>query len=184
MGAFGLIGKSMVLGALPQLKQSCPIGSQLDLPLTWLERVLSATYGRPGLIPRWLSNSVLVSSMVDDESFDTQAEASPTRAESSPRKVAFFIKAVELYEVLDDILTSFYLVPISSDEFESKLGKVLELDGQLQNWRGSLPGYLLDRAANSDGILQRQAITLRIRLVPSPFFYSRCSSRSSGIISY
>jgi hypothetical protein len=48
------------------------------------------------------------------------------------------------------------------------LGKVLEMDGQLQRWRRSLPEHLSDSAANGDAILQRQAITLRIRLVPSP----------------
>ncbi|KAH8427345.1 fungal specific transcription factor domain-containing protein [Aspergillus melleus] len=131
----------------------------------WLDRVLSATLGRPGMIPKWLFNSIPFPSMIDDEFFETQPEGSEKRPDGKPCILAFAGKAFELYQILDDILLEIYLTPNKEAGLETKLPNVLEIDRRIHSWRQSLPNYLkFDSAANDDGsIMHRQATVLRIR---------------------
>ncbi|KNG91010.1 hypothetical protein ANOM_000780, partial [Aspergillus nomiae NRRL 13137] len=130
----------------------------------WLDRVLSSTLGRPGMIPKWLFNSISLPSMIDDEFFETQTIGSPCRPDGRPCKVAFFVKALQLYQILDEILVDLYLNNAKDEGIESKLMRILQIDGKLQAWNKSLPEYLHPRhAAEDDEILKRQAIVLRVR---------------------
>ncbi|PYI01192.1 hypothetical protein BO78DRAFT_391298 [Aspergillus sclerotiicarbonarius CBS 121057] len=131
----------------------------------WLDRVLSATLGRPGMIPKWLFTSVPLPSMIDDEFFDTQADGSDTRPDGKPCILAFSVKAFELYLILDDILVEIYLNSNHDIDVNSKLTSTLEIDSKIQAWKGSLPNHLqyTPSARNDGSIVHRQATILRIR---------------------
>ncbi|KAE8135062.1 fungal-specific transcription factor domain-containing protein [Aspergillus pseudotamarii] len=130
----------------------------------WLDRVLSSTLGRPGMIPKWLFNSIPLPSMIDDEFFETQTTGSPFRPDGRPCRMAFVVKAMELYQILDEILVDLYLKTSKDEDIESKLMRILQIDSNLQAWKKSLPEFLHPRAnAEADAILKRQAIVLRVR---------------------
>ncbi|KAE8360842.1 fungal-specific transcription factor domain-containing protein [Aspergillus caelatus] len=130
----------------------------------WLDRVLSATFGRPGMIPNWLFSSVPLPSMIDDEFFEAQTEGSERRPDGQPCIMAFLGKAIELYRILDDVLVELYLTCSPREEgIESKLPHILEIDSRIQSWSKSLPGHLqIHTAATGNTILDRQATVLRI----------------------
>ncbi|KAE8380435.1 fungal-specific transcription factor domain-containing protein [Aspergillus bertholletiae] len=131
----------------------------------WLDRVLSATLGRPGMIPKWLFNSVPLPSMIDDEFFETQTEGSILRPDGRPCIMAFTVKAMEFYQILDDILVTLYLKPDKDERFESKLTHILEIDARIQDWNKSLPDHLRAQSVTPrNGILGKQATVLRLRL--------------------
>ncbi|GAT24927.1 C6 transcription factor [Aspergillus luchuensis] len=78
--------------------------------------VLSSTLGRPGMIPKWLFNSVPLPSMIDDEFFETQDIGSPIRPDGQPCIMAGAVKAMELYQILDEVLVDLYLNPNDSED--------------------------------------------------------------------
>ncbi|KAB8207172.1 fungal-specific transcription factor domain-containing protein [Aspergillus parasiticus] len=134
----------------------------------WLDRVLSATFGRPGMIPKWLFNSIPLPSMIDDEFFGTQTEGSASRPDGRPCILAFAVKAFEFYQILDDILINIYLTSTRQDEFETKLTHIFEIDGKIHGWKQSLPGHLqYPPNGNGDATVNRQMIVLRIRYLHS-----------------
>ncbi|OGM48376.1 hypothetical protein ABOM_003368 [Aspergillus bombycis] len=146
----------------------------------WLDRVLSSTLGRPGMIPKWLFNSIPLPSMIDDEFLDAQTIGSPFRPDGRPCKMAFFVKALELYQILDEILVDLYLKNAKDEGIESKLIRILQIDGKLQAWNKALPEHLHPRhAAEGDEILKRQAIVLRVR-----FLHARILLFRQTVISY
>lgn len=127
---------------------------------------MSATLGRPGMIPKWLFNSVPLPSMIDDEFIYTQTIESDVRPDGGPCLLAFSVKAFELYQILDDVLTEVYLTSMRDEDFENKLTHLLAIDGKLQAWKESLPSHLqYPPNANLDPIVDRQVTVLRIRLV-------------------
>lgn len=80
--------------------------------------------------------------------------------------MAFIVKAMELYRILEDILIHLYLSPPKGEQQETRLTHILELDGRIQRWRASLPQHLQSHSASGeDPVLQRQAVVLRVRLV-------------------
>ncbi|PLB43207.1 hypothetical protein P170DRAFT_481154 [Aspergillus steynii IBT 23096] len=102
--------------------------------------------------------------MIDDEFFETQTQGSPLRPDGKPCRVAFIVKAMNLYQILDETLVDLYLKSARSEDIESTLTRILEINGNLQAWNKSLPGHLqLQHAAEDDEVLQRQAIVLRVR---------------------
>lgn len=102
--------------------------------------------------------------MIDDEFFEKQDEGSPIRPDRKPCIMAFIVKAMELYRILDDILINLYLTPPGIEQQEMRLTHILELDGRIQDWRKSLPLHLQhDPAPENDPLLRRQAMVLRIR---------------------
>ncbi|KAB8225696.1 fungal-specific transcription factor domain-containing protein [Aspergillus novoparasiticus] len=132
----------------------------------WLNCVLSATFGRPGMIQKWLFHSTPLPSMIDDEFFDAQEQGSEIRPDGRPCTIAFTVKAIELYQILDDLLVYLYLTPPRNEQQETRLTHILELDGRIQRWRSSLPQHLRNQSApGGDAVLQRQAIVLRIRFL-------------------
>ncbi|KAE8381341.1 fungal-specific transcription factor domain-containing protein [Aspergillus bertholletiae] len=133
----------------------------------WLDRVLSATFGRPGMIPKWLFSLVPLPSMIDDEFFEAQTEGSERRPDGQPCIMAFLRKAIELYRILDDVLVELYLTCSPREEgIESKLPHILEIDSRVQSWSKSLPSHLqMQTAATGNTIVDRQATVLRIHLL-------------------
>ncbi|PYH87115.1 hypothetical protein BO82DRAFT_349623 [Aspergillus uvarum CBS 121591] len=132
----------------------------------WLDRVMSATLGRPGMIPSWLFNSVSLPAMIDDEFIDTQATSSALRPDGKPCILAFAVKAFELYQLFDKILQKIYLGPNGGEDYENKLIPILEFDREIQAWEDSLPVHLRYHSSMTrDALTDRQAIVLRIRLL-------------------
>ncbi|KAE8421008.1 fungal-specific transcription factor domain-containing protein [Aspergillus pseudocaelatus] len=130
----------------------------------WLDRVLSATFGRPVMIPKWLFNSVPLPSMINNQFFGTQTEGSVLRPDGRPCVMAFAVKAMEFYQIVDDILVNLYLNSTKDDRCEGKLTHILAIDARIQTWNKSLPDHLRTQSvALSNSIFDKQAIVLRIR---------------------
>lgn len=87
--------------------------------------------------------------------------------------MAFTVKAVELYQILDDVLVGLYLTSTREEELESKLTHILEIDGKIKAWKRFLPDHLqIQSTGKGDAISDRQATDLWIRLVGQPFILS------------
>lgn len=118
------------------------------------------------MIQKWLIYSIPLPSMIDDEFFEKQDKGSPIRPDGKPCIIAFIVKGMELYRILDDILVNLYLTPPGIEQQETRLTHILELDGCIQRWRTSLPLHLQNGSGpDNDPVLRRQALVLRIRLV-------------------
>lgn len=121
------------------------------------------------MIPKWLFDTIPLPSMIDDELLETQEKGSPLRPDGRPCKLAFSVKAMELYQILDDILLDFYLRSARSEDtrnegVEKMLIRILEIDSKLQAWNKSLPEYLqTQNLSEEDDVLKRQSIVLKVR---------------------
>ncbi|CAH0046875.1 unnamed protein product [Clonostachys solani] len=132
----------------------------------WLDCVLSATFGRPGLIAGFLSESVPLPSMVDDEDLNGDSGTLSGCSNDSHLRITFFVEAIKLYRILGEVLARLYLISMRNDKFQSNLVQIVEIDGQLQSWQESLPKHLRDHSiAENDAVLKRQSIVLRIRFL-------------------
>lgn len=126
------------------------------------------TFGRPSMIANWLSNAVPLPLMIDDYFLDTQTEGSATRPDGGATEVAFFVKSLELYRIINDSLLELYMRPGEGETQDKEfLVSVLQLDSRLTQWARSIPNHLchLPGEAKADFILQRQRIVLRARWV-------------------
>ncbi|KAL4737931.1 hypothetical protein BDV11DRAFT_206398 [Aspergillus similis] len=117
----------------------------------WLDRVLSSTLGRPGMIPKWLFNSVPLPSMMTN---------------GQPCIMAGAVKALELYQILDEVLVDLYLKSSDPEDTERRLMQILEIDSKPQIWNRSLPEHLqFITTAKRDFLMERQATVLRARFL-------------------
>lgn len=126
------------------------------------------TFGRPSMIARWLPNTVQVPmpSMIDDEFFGSQTEPSDIRPDGQPAIVAFFIKTIELYDIVNDILLDLYQGSTDAASKEMHyLTAALQFDDRLLRWARSLPEHLHYPPPNHDSSLvyERQRIVLHAR---------------------
>ena len=126
------------------------------------------TFGRPSMIARWLPENVTVPlpSMIDDEFLDSQAESAATRPDGRPTILAFFIKSLELYDIVNDILLELYQGSADTTSKETHhLVAVLQFDDRLLAWLKSLPAHL--QYENHDPkealVYERSRIVLRAR---------------------
>ncbi|KAE8380074.1 fungal-specific transcription factor domain-containing protein [Aspergillus bertholletiae] len=127
-----------------------------------LDRVLSMTFGRPGMIPKWLSDSTPLPAMIDDEFLDSQTDSSAIRPDSQPAIMAFTVKTLELYEIMNDTLVELYMKTGERGDRVRELTRILELDERLQTWKKSLPSQLQD-CSTDHPIFQRQASITHLR---------------------
>ncbi|EWZ80000.1 hypothetical protein FOWG_15871 [Fusarium oxysporum f. sp. lycopersici MN25] len=128
--------------------------------------VLSMTFGRPSMIADWLSKAVPLPSMIDDDFLDTQIKPSAVRPDGRTTEVAFFIKSLELYSIVNDALRRLYMGPMeTSGKSDETLTSVLQLDSRLTKWARSIPEQLscTFKPDDEDFIFQRQRIVLRAR---------------------
>ena len=121
-------------------------GRRVWLGCVFLDRVLSITFGRPGMT----STTYTLPLMVDEEYFGTAP--SPMRPDGKPTRMAFLIKAMELNDIYYDILASLY-----GDADDGQLLLVLKFDKMLSRWRESLPEHLKYRR------FSRESVTLYTR---------------------
>lgn len=131
--------------------------------------VLSMTFGRPSMIAGWLCNAVPLPMMIDDEYLDLQVEPSAKRPDGKTTAVAFFIKSLELYSIVNDSLLELYMRPgRNSTEGQDRLSSVLQFDGRLMQWADSIPEKIryVPSKPQDDMVFLRQSIVLRARCVP------------------
>lgn len=107
-------------------------------------------------------------SMVDDEFLDSGIGPSAVRPDGRSSIVAFFIKTLELYSIVNDILLELYQ-PVGDEESKGipQLVAVLQLDHRLLHWSQSLPEHLkYSSSPVNEGLLyQRQRVVLHARYV-------------------
>lgn len=104
--------------------------------------------------------------MIDDEFLDSQVEPSATRPDGKPATVAFFIKSLELYDIVNDVLAELYMNSgEKSAENSDYLVPVLRFDDRLVRWVSSLPAQLLYTSdPMGEGlVLRRQRVVMRMR---------------------
>lgn len=105
-------------------------------------------------------------SMIDDEFFDSQVEPSAIRPDGQPAIVAFFIKTIELYDIVNDILLDLYQGSTDAASREMHyLTAALQFDDRLLRWAASLPEHLQYPPPKQDKSLvyERQRIVLHAR---------------------
>lgn len=126
------------------------------------------TFGRPSMVSKWLCDPVPPMSMTDDEYLDIQNTPAAVRPDGSPTIVAFFVKAIELYGILDEVVSELYG---NGDFLEQTkhhdLTAILRFDDRLMQFVQSLPAHLqyLPAQLNEHLVLKRQQIVLRCRYV-------------------
>ncbi|EEU38278.1 uncharacterized protein NECHADRAFT_77081 [Fusarium vanettenii 77-13-4] len=123
-----------------------------------LDRILSLTYGRPLMIHSGVAHSrLLLPSSIDDELLTRSPHSPGAQPRDMPSRVECYIHAIKLQDILGQVLTSFYHQGSedegvsgqkAADESRRKgisnagLQKLLDVDGQLDEWNRNLPAHL------------------------------------------
>lgn len=149
-----------------------------------MDRVVSMTYGRPPMISATLAKAVPRPVAVDHENLPDE-DGGVIPDPGKPAIIEFFIRTLELYDVLYDILMGLYHSStgreISLDDMWDKyLGRsgignqppTIEIERKLVRWERNLPFHLrLDYGGSQSGHDQyftRQAVILHQRYVLAP----------------
>ncbi|KAH8814897.1 fungal-specific transcription factor domain protein [Xylogone sp. PMI_703] len=147
-----------------------------------MDRVLSMTFGRPAMISKSLADTVPFPAMIDPEYLPEEASTPGVQPPGRPPMIAFFVKSLHLYEIINDILLELYM---NDDQNETKdpdgfplykpyesldLAAILKLDRALMSWGRNLPPHLKLSCPEcmSNGMVYRQAVVCRAR-----FLYAR-----------
>ena len=108
-------------------------------------RLLAMTFGRPVMVNK--SYSTPVPSLIDDEYL--RMEGDGTQPQSVPSRMGLFVSSCRLFEILSDILSSFYAdnpnAPLESESELCVQQMVLDLLGfnrRLDSFITSIPDYL------------------------------------------
>jgi hypothetical protein len=134
------------------------------------------TFGRPAMISKSLSDEVPLPAMIDDEFLGRQANGVDTQPADQPPMMAFYVKSLHLYSIINDILLALYMGHDDTTQKDnhnsifyktksSDIARVFQLDQALMTWGQTLPLHLrlssLESAQNST--LYRQAVVCRAR---------------------
>jgi hypothetical protein len=134
------------------------------------------TFGRPAMISKSLSDEVPLPAMIDDEFLGRQADGADRQPEDRPSMMAFFVKSLHLYSIINDILLALYMGHDDTAHKDnhnslfhktesSDVARVFQLDQALMTWGQTLPPHLrlssLESAQNNT--LYRQAVVCRAR---------------------
>ena len=144
-----------------------------------MDRVLSMTFGRPAMISKSVAQAVPLPAMIDDQYLSNGSNYDPHSDRSRPMSMAFFVKSLEIYEIVNDILISLYSGTETSDDALaafftggdacsiSSIDVVFQHDRALMSWGRTLPKHLkissFEWAANP--LFKRQAIICRSRFL-------------------
>lgn len=145
------------------------VGLEALEPMLTVSRMVAITHGRPSMV------SLCLATVVPMPVFSDHIES--RRSAASSTDAAFFVKSVELYEIIHRTVRTLYggmgarskQVAASdsdagSDEEQIDLGMVLHLDSTLGRWERKLPERLkyLSSQPRSE-VTHRQATILYIR---------------------
>ncbi|KAE8381312.1 fungal-specific transcription factor domain-containing protein [Aspergillus bertholletiae] len=131
-----------------------------------LDRVLSMTFGRPGMISASLSTMVPLPLAVDDDFLDRQEHGSPMRPDGRPCVMTFYVAQLQFYSIIDDILRNLYVNSSEERGNQDDIAIVLRLDNALVKWMDNLPEYLRTPSLDvSDSLIRRLAIINTVRFL-------------------
>jgi len=132
------------------------------------------TLGRPAIVSKTLAAIVPLPAIIDDEFLSDEPGVYRSQPNASPSILGFFIKSLQLYDIVNDILLLLYFGEDNDAQKDPAIllsnqsinvATVMQLDRDLMKWGRSLPPYLrissLDSFSNT--IFLRQAIIGRIR---------------------
>ncbi|KAI8724234.1 Zn(2)-C6 fungal-type domain-containing protein [Fusarium sp. LHS14.1] len=179
-----------------------------------LDRILSLTYGRPLMIHSGVAHSrLLLPSSIDDELLTRSPHSPGAQPMDMPSRVECYIHAIKLQDILGQVLTSFYHQGSedegvsgqkAADDSRRKgisnagLQKLLDVDGQLDEWNRNLPAHLQADSYSTENsylggsrskrstIFCRQATVLKARylyvrlILLRPSLSELCDSAQSG----
>lgn len=140
------------------------------------------TFGRPAIVSKGSCGAVPLPIPVDEEYIRSTVTSDVLQPADRPSMLVFFVKSLELYDILNDILLSLYkpsaesLVEDVQDFFHLHQGSsdgertIFELDRALTRWSRSLPPHLRRSTESpNSGPLEfmfcRQANVLKARFV-------------------
>lgn len=153
-----------------------------------MDRIASTTFGRPLMVTQDFGVNYPV--FTDDDCITDRAILSPTIS-APPSIMLFFQHTIKLYDVLAEILKSFYDIctPESngSDPRTDMLKTVLEIEGKLDDFRQRLPVHLqLDNPLSSslDALRRRQKNVLLCRYLHVEIMLYRPLLFPNGRINY
>lgn len=101
------------------------------------------TFGRPTMVNT--SHGTPVPSLIDDEYLRTDGEGIQPKGVNS--QMSLFVYSCRLFEILNDILSSFYAVdsspdPVSQSRLQDMVSEALSFNRRLDDFITSLPDYL------------------------------------------
>ncbi|KAH8588230.1 fungal-specific transcription factor domain-containing protein [Bisporella sp. PMI_857] len=143
-----------------------------------MDRVLSMTLGRPTIVSKSFSCTVPLPANIDDNLLSDELGICASQPHDIPSTSTFFIKSLQLHDIINDILVTLYFgedserhksstnLPSPQSQF-GDIAKVIQLDRALMNWGQSLPLHLRISASESfsNSTFLRQAIISRIRFL-------------------
>lgn len=140
------------------------------------------TFGRPAMISKSLSDAVPLPAMIDDDYLPLDSTTPALQPGSIPSTIAFFVRSLNIYDIVNDILATLYNVGEDEgqkDQFglftcgpdPSTIDMVFRLDRALMDWGRTLPPHLRISSYESfaNPLFKRQAIICRSRFVPLLF---------------
>lgn len=149
----------------------------------FMDRVLSMTYGRPCMIGPRTARPVPLPLSMDDELLSQGSVQQRTSEAQQPSLTDFYVFSLRLYEILYDILLTFYFTDVQQcqskdglyDEYfgsSSSSGgtwSVFELERRISSWENSVPDHLrignYRQDCDKGAVVYRQAIILHQRYV-------------------
>lgn len=133
------------------------------------------TLGQPLMI---MSNSVPLPASIDEKYLCSEPGKEGKQPHGAPSNMGFFRATLELYDILEDILSTFYPSgvcdqPDQNDDHTTisrvnlDLNSILRIDRSMSNWSASLPPHLIERTPtiglDVDESFLRQANVLKLR---------------------
>lgn len=124
------------------------------------KRLLAMTFGRPTMVNS--TDGTPVPSLIDDEYLRMDGEGIQPKAVNS--RMGLFVYSCRLFEILNDILSSFYSVadstdPVSESRLQDMVSEVLSFNRRLDNFITSLPDYLKTAQSSQVVISERNNST-------------------------
>lgn len=134
--------RASILTGKHRYRRPSVVGQPADRP-----RLLAMTFGRPTMLSS--SWDVPVPALIDDEYLNNATEGQ--QPEGKPSVMGLFVSSCNLFELLEEILNSFYsgepFPDLSKQEKASEMAKqfigpVLQYNRQLDKFIDSVPDYL------------------------------------------
>ncbi|KAL6898439.1 fungal-specific transcription factor domain-containing protein [Trichoderma evansii] len=125
-----------------------------------LDKLLAMTFGRPTMVNT--SYGTPVPSLIDDEYLRTDGEGIQPKGVNS--QMSLFVYSCRLFEILNDILSSFYAVdaaadPVPQSRLQDMVSEVLSFNRRLDDFIISLPGYLKTAQSSQVVISEKNSYT-------------------------
>ncbi|PON26671.1 hypothetical protein TGAM01_v204681 [Trichoderma gamsii] len=143
-----------------------------------LDKLLAMTFGRPAMVNR--SYGTPMPSLIDDEYLRTDGDGVQPNGANS--RMGLFVYSCKLFEVLDDILSTFYSVdasadPVSESRLQDMVSEVLSFNRRLDNFITSLPDYLRTAQSFQVVMTERNSWTnLQQQVLYCRFLYTKLLS--------